>query len=172
MPTRSHLALVLVVALAGLSSCGNEPSDPVTISNVAGIDDALSARRGKACLVNFWATWCPPCVTELPELVAVGREFESSGGCVLGVSFDLMQPKDLPEPTLAKVRQFLTQRQLAFETLICERAELGKLIERFDLPDGIPITHAYDAQGKLVDQHLGLADRARFVEMMEKALGR
>jgi len=171
MPTRSHFALVLVLALgfAGLSSCGREP---VRIANVAGIDDALSARRGKACLVNFWATWCPPCVAELPELVAVGREFEASGGCVLGVSFDLMQPKDLPEPTLAKVRQFLAQRELAFETLICERAELGKLIERFDLPDGIPITHAYDAQGKLVDQHLGQADRARFAEMMQKALGR
>lgn len=169
MPKLAPLAL-LVVVLSGCSA--GAPPDPVRITNVAGIEAALAARRGNACLVNFWATWCPPCVAELPELMQVAAEFEASGATVLGVSFDLMRPTDLPEPTLAKVRQFLATRQLPLETLICERSDLGKLIERFALPDGIPITHAYDAEGKLVDSHFGIGSRARFTEMMNKALGR
>ncbi|HEX6886039.1 MAG TPA: TlpA disulfide reductase family protein, partial [Planctomycetota bacterium] len=111
-----------------------------------------------------------PCVAELPELLEVAAEYEGRA-TVLGVSFDLMRPTDLPEPTLAKVRQFLASRNLAFETLICERTDLGNLITRFALPDGIPITHAYDAQGKLVDSHFGIGSRERFREMLQKALG-
>jgi len=164
-----HALLALALSLGALSGCA--PPDPVRITNVAGIEAELEARRGKACLVNFWATWCPPCVAELPELMQVAAEFEARGATVLGVSFDLMHANSLPEPTLAKVRQFLATRTLPLETLICERSDLGNLISRFALPDGIPITHAYDAEGKLVDSHFGIGSRARFTEMMNKALG-
>jgi YD repeat-containing protein len=172
MFSRRSLAVFL---LLGLAACSDAPAsgraELVTISGVAGIESALAERRGNACLVNFWATWCPPCVAELPELMEVAREFEPRGVRVLGVSFDLMQPTNQPEPTLKKVRTFLNKRDLAFETLICERAELGQLMQRFQLPEGIPVTYAYDAQGKLVDQHVGQANRKRFRQMLAKALG-
>lgn len=162
-------ALVAFV-LTGLAACSSR--DPVVITGIDGIETALAERRGNACLVNFWATWCPPCVAELRALMAVAQEFEPSGARVLGVSFDLMGKDKQPEATLEKVRSFLEKRELPLETLICAQADLGRLIERFQLPDAIPVTYAYDAQGKLVDQHVGQGSRERFRELMQKALGR
>ena len=48
------------------------------IGGLEAVEQALAAERGQACLLNFWATWCPPCVAELPDLIAVAREYEDA----------------------------------------------------------------------------------------------
>ncbi len=139
---------------------------------LAGIEDALAQHKGRALLLNFWATWCPPCVAELPELMEVAGAYRPRGGDVLGVSFDLMIPGVEEAKTVAMVRDFLTERDLALPTLIYDAPDYDAINERFDLPGAIPVTLAFDADGELVDRQSGQASGARFEEMMQKALAR
>jgi len=175
------MRLLALLALAGLglaSSCGGAAAPPqapgeLTLAS-AGLDEieqALAARRGQACLLNFWATWCPPCVAELPALVDVAREFAPRGARVLGVSYDQMLPDMTRDSALTLVRDFLAKRKLALPTLILDAPDFEAIDARFELPGAIPVTLAFDKTGKLVDRSEGETTRERFAEMMRKALG-
>src|SRR5690349_9088958 len=69
-----------------------KPSPSVEIVDLQGIDAALAKFRGRGVVLNFWALWCAPCVAELPELVEASRDFETAGGELVLVSYDLMIP--------------------------------------------------------------------------------
>lgn len=144
----------------------------VEIVDLTGIDLALSQRLGTACLVNFWATWCPPCVAELPELLEVAAEYEDDGGRVLGISYDLMIPGVARSEVEDLVRRFLVARDLPLPTLIYDAPDYDAIDARFELPGAIPVTLALDRAGNVVDRHEGEASRERFDEMMRRALGR
>ena len=164
---------LLAAALCGCSdgAASSSSASEVAIADLAGIEQALSDHEGSACLLNFWATWCPPCVAELPALIEVAREFEPRGGRVLGVSFDLLVPDVERAEVEDLVRTFLAERDLALPVLIYEAPDYDAINARFDLPGGIPVTLAFDREGKLVDRQMGAASRERFAEMMRRALG-
>ena len=113
-----------------------------------------------------------PCKEELPELVDLVQEFRDQGGLVLGVSEDLMAPNVTAESELPKLREFLVEWGMDYPTLLYDEDDTIAMDEHFDLPGPIPVTLALDADGKIVDRHEGPADKARFREMMRKALGR
>lgn len=71
----------------------NTPAPDFTLSDLQGQKLTLSSYRGKVVLLNFWSTTCPPCVAEIPSLVALSREFKGQGLVVLGVALD---PGDKP----------------------------------------------------------------------------
>src|SRR5688572_32793535 len=72
-----------------------------TLKDIQGRYIRLSDYRGKVVLVNFWATWCPPCRKEIPDLVKLQRDYGSRGLQVIGVTY--------PPQTLAEVRRFVSQ---------------------------------------------------------------
>lgn len=169
------LRRVLWLLPLALTACGSAADAPLTFTvergGIAAIEQALAAQRGHGCLLNFWATWCPPCVAELPDLLAVAREYEGRGGRVLGVSYDLMIPAVESEEGLRKVREFLEQRELALPTVVYEAPDEAEINARFDLPGGVPVTLAFDREGKLVGSHQGEATREEFERLMRTALG-
>jgi len=169
------LRRVLLVLPLALAACGSQSGAPAALSvergGIEAIDKALAAQSGHACLLNFWATWCAPCVAELPDLLAVARDYEARGGRVLGVSYDLEIPGVAPEEGVQKVRAFLAERGLALPTVVYEAPDELEINAHFGLPGGVPVTLAYDRDGKIVDRQQGEATRARFEEMMRKALG-
>lgn len=174
MSVLSRRALCLCLALAACSRGAPAPSraEPeIAIGGLEAVEQALAAERGQACLLNFWATWCPPCVAELPDLMAVAREYEARGGRVIGVSYDLMVPRAARETVEDEVRAYLAERDLPLSGVIYEAADFQSIDARFDLPGNIPVTLAFDKSGKLVDRHEGGATRERFAEMMQRALG-
>jgi thiol-disulfide isomerase/thioredoxin len=172
-------ALLVPVSLA-LAGCGLGASGTamiagapaVQVGGLARLDEAIAGQRGRPLLLNFWATWCPPCVAELPELVAVVREHESGGLQVLGVSFDMMLPGKEPDEVITHVRTFLEQRGLVLPTVVLDRADYKSIRARYDLPDGIPVTLAIDRAGNVVDRHEGQGAREDFERLARKALGR
>jgi cytochrome c biogenesis protein CcmG/thiol:disulfide interchange protein DsbE len=174
---------VLVVALLSLatvfwprSDAGSAEAPPAAeggfVFDAAGRPTPLGREMKPVTLVHFWATWCPPCVAELPELVAVVREHESGGLQVLGVSFDMMLPGKEPDDVVAHVRTFLEQRGLVLPTVVLDRADYKSIRARYDLPDGIPVTLAIDRAGNVVDRHEGQGAREDFERLARKALGR
>ncbi len=177
MPERlsDRLRRVLLLLPLALAACGSEGGAPLALTvergGIAAIEQALAAQRGHACLLNFWATWCAPCVAELPDLLAVAREHAGRGARVLGVSYDLMVPGVEPEEGVHRVRAFLEQRGLALPTVVYEAPDEEAINARFDLPGGVPVTLAFDREGKLVGRHQGEATRAEFEQLLRTALG-
>ena len=79
-------ALAAFAAGAWLWSEGSEPAPPLGLVDTKGVEHSLEQYRGKVVVVNFWATWCPPCVEELPSLESAWQRYRQQGLVVLAVS--------------------------------------------------------------------------------------
>jgi peroxiredoxin len=121
------------------------PAPDFSLLTLDGKKVKLSDYRGKAVLLNFWATWCPPCIEELPSLNAFQRRFANSGVVVLGISVD--KDEKLYRDFLAKARvSFLTARDPDNKI----NAEYGTL--------KFPETYIIDARGKVVRKIISNTD--------------
>ena len=126
-----------------------------TLTDLSGKTWTFSELRGKVVLVNFWATWCPPCRKEMPDLEALYGRFESKGLVVLGIS----------DEKAAKVEPFIRERKVSFPVLL----DPGRKVNEMFVVDGIPKSFVYDREGKLVAQSIDMRTRKQFLEMLGKA---
>ena len=115
----------------------------------------FSDLRGKVVLVNFWATWCPPCRKEMPDLEALYERFGSQGLVILGIS----------DEEAAKVEPFIHDRKVTFPVLL----DPGRKVNDAFIVEGIPKSFVYDRDGKLVTQSIDMRTRNQFLEMLSKA---
>jgi thiol-disulfide isomerase/thioredoxin len=105
----------------------------------------LQSFRGKPLLVNFWATWCPPCIEELPLINAFYNKNRANGWQVIGLAID--------KP--AAVRAFLRQTPLDFPVVV-EPLGGTELARQLGNPSGsLPFSIAINAQGGIVQRKLG-----------------
>ncbi len=149
------VALAAAAAGAGLASWRLRPGKPVpeavqalwklTLSTPEGPPLALAELRGGPLLLNFWATWCPPCVEELPLLDAFYRQNSASGWKVLGLAID--QP--------ASVKRFLAQRPVGFPMVLAgfEGSELARKLG--NETGGLPFSVILGADGSIIDKKMG-----------------
>lgn len=112
--------------------------------------------RGKVVLVNFWATWCPPCIVEIPDLIALQNKYPDRV-VVVGVSED--------QAPLPLVRKFAADRQVNYP-LVMSTPELRRL---FPGIVALPTTFVLDPDGRLVKKHVGLLT-GQEAEAMTRAL--
>jgi cytochrome c biogenesis protein CcmG, thiol:disulfide interchange protein DsbE len=138
------------------------PAAPLSFADLGRIHTELAARRGRPVLLNFWATWCIPCVEELPDLAALAREYASGGPDFLGVSFDAWVTGDGAE-TEEKVRGALARAGVGYANLIY-RGDQDPLLEAFRLPGPIPHSILYDGEGKMVASWNGKVEIAELRE--------
>lgn len=103
----------------------------------------LADRRGRAVLLNLWATWCPPCRAEIPELQRLHERYAPSGFEVVGVSVD--------EGGVETVRQFVTERKVTYPIILDPEGKLASILQTSVLPT----TLLLDRQGKIVWKHYG-----------------
>ena len=105
----------------------------------------MKTLQGRPLVINFWATWCTPCIEEMPLIDAFFRENESKGWQVLGLAID--QP--------SRVRQFLTQFPVNYKIGLAglNGTELGKMLGN-DV-GGLPFTVVLNADGQLILRKLG-----------------
>ena len=123
-----------------------------TLTDLEGKSWTLQSLHGKVVLVNFWATWCPPCRKEMPDLDALYRKFKDKGLVVLAIS----------DEEMAKVKPFLAERSLGFPILL----DPGRKINDLFHVDGIPKTFIYDREGKLAAQSIDMRTQKQFLEML------
>jgi len=126
-----------------------------TLRDLQGKEWTLSQLRGKVVLVNFWATWCPPCRKEMPDLDALYRQFGDKGLVVLAVS----------DEDSAKVKPFLAEHKYSYPILLDPGDKATKLMA----VDGIPKSFVYDRNGKLVAQAMDMRTRGQLLEMLAQA---
>lgn len=125
-------------ATDGTLAVGNEAPD-ITLSDLNGTTKSLKDFRGKVVLLNFWATWCVPCVTEMPSLERVYEKLKDKGFEVVAVSVD-------PPIAAEAVKKFVSDHNLTFTVL--RDPELAH-VERYGVT-GFPETFFIDATGRIL----------------------
>ena len=126
-----------------------------TLTDLSGETWTLKDLRSKVVLVNFWATWCPPCRKEMPDLETLHRRFGPQGLVILGIS----------DEEAAKVQPFLAEQKITYPVLL----DPGRKVNELFQIDGIPKTFVYDREGKIVAQSIDMRTQKQFLEMLEKA---
>jgi peroxiredoxin len=126
-----------------------------TLKDLHGKKFTLSELRGKIVLVNFWATWCPPCRAEMPDLDAIYTHFESQGLVILSIS----------DEDGFKVSSYISPSGYHPPVLLDTG---GKVAKQFHI-DGIPKTFVFDREGKLVAQSIDMRTQHQFLLMLAKA---
>lgn len=130
----------------------------------------IASCRGKPLLVNFWATWCAPCVAELPDFDAGTRAFRERGGIVLGVAMEFAVDGATPESARRKVAVKTEGLRLEYPQCICIEGDLIALREALDLELGaLPQTVAYDRNGEVLAIHDGVGTAAEFESLARDA---
>jgi thiol-disulfide isomerase/thioredoxin len=127
----------------------------VKFVDIKGLRAELQARRksGRPVFLNFWATWCAPCVDELPALGNLARELGASEPEIIGVSLDALTvpDKDRIEP---KVRDMLSQSRVSYPNLVL-MGDQESFMKEFDVSGGIPLSILYDGGGRTVKRWVG-----------------
>lgn len=117
-----------------------------TLVDSKGKTHSLAQYKGKWVLVNFWATWCPPCLAEIPDLVAL-HENKKNKLVVLGVAMDYRDPK--------QVLEFADQMMVSYPIILGDQktaAQIGAIT-------GLPTTYLYNPEGKMVAYNVGALTR-------------
>ena len=126
-----------------------------TLTDLDGKTWNLKDLRGKVVLLNFWATWCPPCRKEMPDLETLYVRFKDQGFVVLAIS----------DEDAAKVRPFLDGRNITYPVLL----DRGRRVNHQFQIEGIPKSFVYDRNGKLVAQSIDMRTQRQFLEMLAQA---
>jgi len=153
--------LTAAIGLAGWLVFGlvaNAFAAPLEFSkqDVNGKTHALSAERGNYVVINIWATWCPPCRKELPELAQFAQTHEKDHIQVWGLSVDANQSP-------AELSLFAEENHLGypiFKTRPDELAAFGNI-------PGIPTTFLINPKGELVGRHVGAITGEQLMQMIK-----
>ncbi|MFP5262198.1 MAG: TlpA disulfide reductase family protein [Blastocatellia bacterium] len=132
----------------------------LALKDLFGVEQRLSAYRGRVVLLNFWATYCVPCKKEMPDLAAIQNEYAALGVQVIGASADSMGDRQ-------KVRQFIKETRLNFPVWLGASAED---MARFGLGPALPGTVLIDRDGKVVATYGGVIKVGEVRKQLESLL--
>ena len=126
-----------------------------TLTDLTGKSWTLSQLKGKVVIVNFWATWCPPCRKEMPDLETIYEKYKDQGLVILGIS----------DETVDKVQPFITEHKYTYPIMLDPGRKVNDVYEI----SGIPKNFVYNREGKLVAQSIDMRTMGQFMEMLKAA---
>ncbi len=137
--------LLLVLLLQCLSP-GEVLARPFEFTDMQGNAQRLNDYRGKWVLVNFWATWCPPCLEEIPDLVELHRAHSNKDLVVIGVVLDSSEKS---------VRKFIDRFKMNYPVVLGDYALAAQVGE----VEVLPTSYLYNPRGELVSYQQGMITR-------------
>jgi thiol-disulfide isomerase/thioredoxin len=157
---RGDFRLLMCVAMAAACASGAPaklgPAPTFRLRDVAGGHFESKSLAGKVAVVDFWATWCGPCIAEIPDYNEFWKRNHERGVEVLGVAVDFEDPQEISD--------FVAQQRMSYRQLLGD----DKVREGFGVNEGLPTTFVVDAQGQIVLRMLGSAP-GKF-ESLQKAV--
>lgn len=146
--TLKKLAIPLIIgcllAILAFSLSQKEQAPDVTFTTIEGKKITMASLKGKLVLVNFWATDCPGCVKEMPELVSTYQQYKDKGFELIAVTM----PYDPP----AQVLNYAKMKNLPFPVM---QDGFGEMQEKFGKVTLVPTTFIYDQKGNLLRHNIG-----------------
>jgi thiol-disulfide isomerase/thioredoxin len=153
--SRSVAAAVLFATLLGAGVVAAAP--PARLATPEEMTRELASLRGRVVMLNVWATWCAPCLKEVPDLVAIERELAGQGLVLLGLSID--EAVDLP-----RVESFRQKYFAAFRTVVRDAPDMDSAVSVVDPAwnEVVPTTYLIGRDGRMLARLQGKKTHAEF----------
>lgn len=155
----------ILLALAWSTGCGAEQgalsrsaAPDFTVSTLNGQKIQLSALKGKVILLDFWATWCPPCRAEIPHFNELYAAYHGKGLEIVGLALDQNGPAD--------VVAFVQQQSVSYPIAMGTSA----IVEAYGGVRGIPTTFLIDPQGRIAKKYVGYQEKQVFEKEIQALL--
>lgn len=151
------LAFALIAAFASASVVG-QPAPALTFTDLTGREVSLAALKGKVVVVDFWATWCGPCRTEIPGYIELQKKHGPEGLVIVGVSLDQKGAK--------YVKQFAEKNSMNYTVVMGDNAA----VDAFGGFEAIPTTFLIGRDGRILHEKTGAMETAEYEQIVKKAL--
>lgn len=158
--------LFIIIALSSFVLNPAQAKD-VEFVDLQGQSVHLSDFKGQWVVVNLWATWCPPCVVEMPELVFFHEKYKDKGAMVLGVNYE--------DIAVEKINSFTDELMISFPIVRFKDIDLNSNRTPFGPLRGLPSTYMVAPSGEIVAARTGMVDLKAletFIEQYEAKNGR
>lgn len=147
---RKYVLLIVLFACCGMAHA----AEAFVLKDMVGAEHRLSQYAGKWVIVNYWATWCPPCLEEVPELVALYDERRNKDVMVIGVVFDY---EDIPT-----INHYVDDMLMSYPIVLGN----DNIVKQIGSADVLPTTYLFNPQGELVKVKRGLVSRHYLEKIM------
>lgn len=164
----SVLSLAVISLSLGLAACqvstaaqpaaGASKAPDFSLPDLGGAPFRLSDTKGKVVILDFFATWCPPCRMEVPHFQALYDQYKDKGLVIVGVALD--------RGGVADVEPFVRQYKVTYPVVIGDQ----NVAVMYGGIRGIPTTFIIDRQGNIVEKIVGYRDKAEFEKAIQKLL--
>ncbi len=154
------LALLILFGSAPSAALSQEVRKAPTLAlkDLRGRTSRLGDYKGKVVLLNFWATWCPPCLAEMPHLMKMQREYGGRGLQIIGVTY--------PPETVGEVRRFTKKLRINYPVALGTK-ETKAL---FDEGETLPLTIIINREGNVLDRVEGILLPEEFEQKIKPLL--
>lgn len=153
------IAILLLLAVLVFDVTKSKQAPNVTFTTIVGKKISMASLKGKVVLVNFWATECRPCVTEMPALAGIYKDYHAKGLEIIAVAM----PYDPP----AQVLNYVTQKKIPFPVM---DDGLGDIVRQFDNVEVTPTTYIFNRQGKRIQYTVGALNFKQLRQLLDREL--
>lgn len=164
------LAVALIALLSGIGvrmfteSMAQTSSQTIlpefSLPDVSGKPHNIKEWHGKVLVINFWATWCPPCLKEMPEFAAMHSEYSAKGLQFIGIALDDSEP----------VKEFIEKMNINYPILIGQDQGTKLAHDLGNVVDTVPFTLIVNKKGQLIKAHMGELHREELLKIVKPLL--
>jgi thiol-disulfide isomerase/thioredoxin len=146
--------------LAPAEQINPTPLPDFNLPDVSGTQHNISEWQGKIRIINFWATWCPPCLKEIPEFISLQEQFAAKGVQFIGIAIDDQEP----------VEKYLASTKINYPILIAGVTGITLAQQLGNSVDAVPFTVVVNQQGQIIHQHPGEFSREQIMAVITPLL--